>query len=112
MEQVERLQQYLQILSDINRLRIIKFIGNDERTVSEIVNAMNLSQPLVSHHLKTLKNSSILDTKRVGPFIFYTLKDARFLDLLGLFEEILPKEGMPEVTPMFCCPNWWKKFNC
>jgi DNA-binding transcriptional ArsR family regulator len=111
MEQFERLQQYFQILSDVNRLRIIKFIGREERTVSEIVNAMKLSQPLVSHHLKTLKNSGILDTKRAGPFIYYKLKDARFLDILGLFEEILPKEGIPNAVPMFYCPDWCKKFN-
>ena len=112
MEQVERLQLYFQILSDVNRLCIIKFIGHEERAVSEIVKAMDLSQPLVSHHLKTLKNSNILDTKRAGPFIYYKLKDTRFLDLLGLFEDILPNEGVPDAMPMFCCPNWWKKFSC
>ena len=112
MEQEERLQRYFQILSDINRLRIIKFIGNSERTVSEIVTELNLSQPLISHHLKTLKNSSLLHTNRKGPFIYYMLSDSRFLDLLGLFEEILPREGAPEEAPMFCCPGWWKKFSC
>lgn len=69
MEQVERLQLYFQILSDVNRLRIIKFINNEERTVSEIVKETNMSQPLVSHYLKALKNSQILETKRAGPFI-------------------------------------------
>lgn len=112
MEQVAKLQFYFQILSDANRLRILKFIDTEERTVSEIVRATNMSQPLVSHHLKTLKNSQLLDTKRNGPFIYYRLANTKLLEILGLFEEILPKQhNVLENNPMFCCPNWWKTFN-
>jgi DNA-binding transcriptional ArsR family regulator len=112
LEQVERLQVYFQILSDINRLRIIKFINNAERSVSEIVKETNMSQPLVSHHLKTLKESHILETRRTGPFIYYKLKNPKLLDVLGLFEEILPIENTrASFSPMFNCPNWWNMFN-
>ena len=112
LQQYKKLQSYFQILSDINRLRIIKFINDGERTVSEIVSETNLSQPLVSHHLKTLKNSQLLETKRAGPFIYYKLKNTKLLDILGLFEDILPKDNdISEFPPMFCCPNWWKTFS-
>lgn len=108
MKQVERLQSYLQILSDINRLRIIQYISHEARTVSEIVNATELSQPLVSHHLRTLKNGGVLETKRSGPFIHYTLRDTRLLDMLGIFEVLLPgEEDQTSGDPMFICPNWW-----
>jgi hypothetical protein len=42
-------------LSDGNRLRILVLISRDKKSVSAIVEALNLSQPLVSHHLKELK---------------------------------------------------------
>ena len=80
MGDARKLQSILQTLADANRLRIIKFIGKDERSVSEIVNETKLSQPLVSHHLKTLRNRQILETKRQGPFIYYKLKDSKLLD--------------------------------
>lgn len=109
MNQLERLQFYFQILSDINRLRIISFIKSGERTVSEIVKETNLSQPLVSHHLKTLKNSRLLETKRIGPFIHYKLTNLKLLEILGLFEEVLPKDtDISDTSPSFCCPGWWK----
>jgi len=112
LQQVEKLQIYLQILSDVNRLRIIKFINAEERTVSEIVKETNMSQPLVSHHLKTLKNSQIVESNRIGPFIRYKIKNTKILDILGLFEEILPEENIvSDVNPFFCCPSWWKTFN-
>jgi len=39
-------------LGDENRLRILLAIGDDKKSVSQIVEATGLSQPLVSHHLK------------------------------------------------------------
>ena len=52
MDDAAKLQTVFQTLGDANRLRIIKFIGERECSVSEIVQATGLSQPLVSHHLK------------------------------------------------------------
>lgn len=104
-----RLQHLFQTLGELNRLKIIKFIGVEERSVSEIVEVMGLSQPLISHHLRVLRERDILQTKRNGPFIYYQLKNKKLLDALGLFSEIAgskEKNGVHE--PMFCCPPRWK----
>lgn len=109
MDDARRLQHLFQTLGDANRLKIIKFIGHKERSVSEIVEALDLSQPLVSHHLRILREREILDTHRNGPFIYYKLKKGKLLDALGLFLEIASstkKEGHCE--PMFCCPPRWR----
>jgi DNA-binding transcriptional ArsR family regulator len=109
MNHYDTLRYYFQILGDVNRLKIIKFISNREATVSEIVNQTSMSQPLVSHHLKTLKESKILESKRVGPFIYYRLINPKLLDILGLLEDVLPKEPNSEIfEPMFKCPAWWQ----
>jgi DNA-binding transcriptional ArsR family regulator len=84
------LQQVFQTLSDANRLKIIKFISDGDRSVSQIVEETKLSQPLVSHHLRMLREGHILETTRNGPFIFYRLKDRR---LLSLFDSILKVVG-------------------
>jgi DNA-binding transcriptional ArsR family regulator len=105
------LSYYFQILGDSNRLKIISLIGSKELSVSEIVSAMNLSQPLVSHHLKTLKESRILETNRKGPFVFYRLTNVKILDVLGLFSEILTKNSeYNDTNPMFHCPPWFEEF--
>lgn len=111
MDGNSQLSYYFQILSDPNRLKIISLIGSKELSVTEIVSAMKLSQPLVSHHLKALKESDILETKRTGPFIYYRLKNVTLLDVLGLFSEILPKNTeYKNIMPMFMCPPWFKNF--
>jgi DNA-binding transcriptional ArsR family regulator len=109
MDDARKLQFVFQTLGEANRLRIIKFIGEEERSVSEIVDEMKLSQPLVSHHLRALRNAQILEAKRSGPFVHYKLKDKKILDALGLFLEISSTlRDIKTEKPMFCCPPWWK----
>jgi DNA-binding transcriptional ArsR family regulator len=71
-----------------NRLRIIRFIGSGERSVNEIVSATGLSQPLVSHHLRVLREKQVLEPRRQGPFVLYAVKDPRLLDALGIFLQL------------------------
>lgn len=111
MDNSLRLQRYFQILGDSSRLKIISFIGDKERAVSEIVNETKMSQPLVSHHLRILKESQLLETKRTGPFVYYKITNTKLLDVLGLFSEILPREiEFEQSDTMFTCPPWFNKF--
>lgn len=72
-------------LGDTNRLRILSCLMHSTKeslTVSEIVERVNLSQPLVSHHLKELRHAGILVCKRKGPFIYYRPAYKELTDLL------------------------------
>ena len=112
MENIRKLKQLLNTLSDINRLRIIQCIGDGKPSVGEIVEATGLSQPLVSHHLKTLKNNAIVETSRKGPFVYYRLSSPELLDVLGILSELAREvdESEPSI-PMFRCPPWWRHKN-
>ena len=111
----EQMEDVLQTLGDANRLRIVSFVARESRAVSEIVNATRLSQPLVSHHLRVLREQRILGTRREGPFIFYQLKDLRLFEALRLLSEIVGID-MPQGaagrsrrrrSPSCCIPFWW-----
>lgn len=109
MDDAKRLQFCLQTLADVNRLRILKFIGEHERSVSQIVEATGLSQPLVSHHLRILKNANLLEAKRQGPFIRYRLKEKSLLQALGILLNIAKTVNAEDIhEPMFHCPPFWK----
>ncbi len=69
-------------LSDENRLRILLCISNRKKSVSAIVEELQLSQPLISHHLKELKRSLLVKVERNGPFIYYEIADKRIIDIL------------------------------
>ncbi len=75
-------------LSDGNRLKILLLVSGGRKSVSAIVEELDLSQPLVSHHLKELKRSLLVKVEREGPFIYYELADSRILDVLQTLGEV------------------------
>jgi ArsR family transcriptional regulator, zinc-responsive transcriptional repressor len=75
-------------LSDENRLRILLCVSNGKKSVSSIVEELNLSQPLVSHHLKELKRSLLVMIERQGPFVYYELSDPRILDVVRMLSTV------------------------
>ena len=69
-------------LGDENRLRILLSVSHGKKSVSRIVEDLQLSQPLVSHHLKELKRSLLVKIERSGPFIYYEIVDPRIIKIL------------------------------
>jgi DNA-binding transcriptional ArsR family regulator len=78
----EKLARVLKVLGDTNRLGIALSIGKESRSVTELVNASGLSQTLVSFHLRIMRETDVVRTKRNGPFINYSLSDPSLLEIL------------------------------
>jgi DNA-binding transcriptional ArsR family regulator len=106
MNDLKKLQLIFQTLSDYNRLGMIRFICEKERSVGEIVKETKLSQPLVSHHLRVLKENGILETKRNGPFIFYYIRDKKILDAINLVLEIFKDPDIKDNIGSKFCSGW------
>lgn len=110
MKDMAKLELFFQTLADANRLRIIKVIGQERRSVSEIVGASGLSQPLVSHHLRVMREKGILETQREGPFIYYRLKELRLLETLAECAEVAAQsQNDNAIRRTFCCSPWRNK---
>ena len=75
-------------LSDENRLRVLFSLREGRLSVSSLVEALQLSQPLISHHLKELKRSLLVKVERQGPFIYYELADKRILQIIKDLETV------------------------
>lgn len=69
-------------------MRILQLISGGRKSVSAIVEELQLSQPLVSHHLKELKRSLLVRVEREGPFVYYELADARMLDVMQTLSDV------------------------
>ena len=63
-------------------LRILWLLCHCEECVSNIAAAMNMSDPAVSHHLKLLKKSGLIVSRRDGKEIYYKLADTQTANLL------------------------------
>ena len=53
-------------LADVNRLRIIRRLAESDATVTELIEHVGLSQPLVSWHIARLRVAGLVETRRNG----------------------------------------------
>ncbi len=93
-------------LSDAHRLEILEFLHDSEKCVCEIVPHLSLIQPVVSRHLKILKDVGAIRCRKDGTKRMYSIVDPRIYnatDALSLeLVSILKKEV---VEQMSCGPT-------
>jgi DNA-binding transcriptional ArsR family regulator len=63
-------------VAEPRRRDILNYLAMQERSVGEIVDAMEMEQPSVSKHLKVLKGVGLVDVRRDGRQMFYTVNAA------------------------------------
>lgn len=74
----ERVAAAFKVLADPARLRILTLIAaSGEACVCDLTDAVGLSQPTVSHHLKVLTEAGLLARERRGTWMFYRLVPER-----------------------------------
>lgn len=78
-------------LGDLTRLQIIYLLSTDTSGtlgVSDLAARLGISQPAVSQHLKTLKNEGLVESRREGFYIYYTLNRERMVAFREHFEQM------------------------
>lgn len=79
----------LKVVADPTRLRLLHFVARAGGDVCacDPVEALGVSQPTVSHHLKVLSEAGLLDREKRGRWVHYTLRPdvlAQITDALAL----------------------------
>ena len=62
-------------LGDPNRRRIVELLSREPRSVAELADAMPISRPAVSRHLRLLKNAGLVAEQPEGTRRIYRLHD-------------------------------------
>ena len=73
-EQAEQVAPLLKALADPVRLRLMSLVASHpggEACVCDLAGAFDLSQPTISHHLKVLHDSGLLDREKRGVWVYY-----------------------------------------
>ena len=91
-------------LSDPIRLEIIAYLRDGEKCVCEIVPHLNLIQPLVSRHLKILKDVGIVRCRKDGTKRMYFIVDAKIYNVVDALTPDLVNTLTKEVFENVICP--------
>ncbi|MBC7690566.1 MAG: helix-turn-helix transcriptional regulator [Methylotenera sp.] len=86
------LAETFQALGDPSRVQIVWALSKGELCVGDIAELLEMSQPAVSHHLRTLRNLRLVKVRRDGKTSFYSLDDEHIEHLL--------KEGIDHVEDL------------
>lgn len=83
--QAERVSALLKAMADPVRLQLLSLVASregGEACVCDLTEAFELSQPTISHHLKVLHQSGLLERSKRGVWVYYTVR-SEVLDSLG-----------------------------
>jgi ArsR family transcriptional regulator, arsenate/arsenite/antimonite-responsive transcriptional repressor len=83
---MKELEQTFKALADATRLRILNLLLHGELCVCDIQFVLDSSQPNVSRHLTYLRNAGLVQDRREGPRIYYSLAQ----DRLGIRKDLFP----------------------
>jgi ArsR family transcriptional regulator len=97
-DELREIRLFHRALADVNRLRMVQRLSTGAASVTELIEHVGMSQPLVSWHLGKLRASGIVTTRRSGRETLCSLRpeafeeaSARERSLLGL--------GRPHSSP-------------
>ena len=81
--------QAFRALGDEKRLRIVELLSGGAQCVCDLAAKVGAKQPLLSFHLKTLREAGLVVATRRGKWIYYSLND----ELLGELEGGIARLG-------------------
>ena len=84
----KNLSENLCCISDENRIAILLFLKKGEKCVCEIWKELGLSQNLVSHHLKVLREGNFISSRKDGLKVFYSLEKDKISNFCCSLEEM------------------------
>ena len=73
---INKPDQLFKAFSDATRLRILNLLAQREHCVCEFQRILKVPQPTISRHLAHLRRSKLVQTRRKGKMIFYSLAPA------------------------------------
>lgn len=88
-----RISPLLKALADPVRLRLLSLVASHadgEACVCDLLEAFDLSQPTISHHLKVLHESGLLDRSKRGVWVYYRVRSNALADLATLLGGVAP----------------------
>ena len=76
----------LKALSDETRLKIVDMLSCGELCACRILEQFSITQPTLSYHMKILTGCGLVDGRRDGAWMHYSLNGERFNTLVGFLQ--------------------------
>lgn len=82
-------------LGDENRLKLLNELKGGEKNAGELLESLSVTQPTLSHHMKILCDSGIVDARREGKWTYYSISKEGKKELLDIINSLLGGKYVP-----------------
>jgi len=79
-EAVRKQSRFFKALSDVKRLRILKLLTIREMCVCELMIALDMTQPNLSHHIRIMENEGVVNRTKKGKWVYCSLADRELVE--------------------------------
>ncbi len=87
----EQFAQIAKAMANANRLELLEFLAQGERTVEVLADLAGLSVGNTSQHLRQLSHAGLVNSRKKGLYVHYTLADESIVALLGSLRNVAEK---------------------
>ena len=88
-EYVQTICKVFHVFSDETRVKLVLALHEGEQHVSELCKKLQLPQPTVSHHLGLLRMHGLVNGRRQGKQVFYSIDDEQYTKALAAIKTVL-----------------------
>lgn len=85
-------------LGDENRITILLLLKSGEKCACKLLEAMKISQPTLSHHMKILCDSGVVTARKDGKWMHYSISPEGVLLLKEYLAQLLPEESGDDLS--------------
>lgn len=95
--------EMLKALAEPARWQIVERLAREELCVCHLVEELGMPQPLVSHHLKVLREASIVESERFKQWVYYRVRPEVLADLGRQLAGLAESAPAPSERRRACC---------
>ena len=88
---------------DENRLRILELLRSGEKCACILLEDLQITQSTLSHHMKILCDSGVVQGRKVGKWVYYSIAPAGADYAVALLKQQLTLCAQTEEMPCCCC---------
>ncbi|MEK4554389.1 ArsR/SmtB family transcription factor [Jeotgalicoccus sp. FSL K6-3177] len=89
MATIDKKVEFLHGFSHKTRIEILYYLIEKERSVSQILTAVDTSQSSVSQHIACLKGCGLISGRQEGKYIYYQLRNDKIKELLLNIDDVI-----------------------
>jgi predicted transcriptional regulator len=89
----------LKVLGEPTRLEIVRRLAVEDLCTCHLVEELGIAQPLISHHLRVLRDAGIVWSEASGAFTYYVLERPVLSGIAELLGALASAPGSPRRRP-------------